>query len=436
MNYIKGELNKTADSLSRFPLLGPSRLRQQGTRKALNILLSAMVTSDANPRKVWFDMGKDTELLVSDIYDWKHELAKGKPPEEGKQHCYMDRLSVSNIKKTNYTLGIWGPPSDKVTQQCKEAFDKDTPFACLVPNDLVHRIAINEKGELCKETQKKVDGAFKIALLDPGLTWVVHGVKFDEQWKIRTVYAGEATEGTDRVTEEFELQELVKKLRSSNLTPPLPEFSTREKWIEEQKKQRTKLLYQDVDGVYEAQDGLLVYQEHPDVPLRTIVPDSLTIPLVEWQHKNLCHVGPQKVLSTLKKRFYWKRMRRVCEHVNEQCALCNLLKARMRLAHKHFRAKLHCKPRTAYGADFYGVQRNKQGYNNILGIIDLADGHLVLSAVKQRSGANVAHTVFYDIVVKKGVPQLFHSDAARIHRDSDECLVHSVRDEINQHLST
>ena len=163
----------------------------------------------------------------------------------------------------------------------------------------------------------------------------------------------------------------------------------------------------------QAQDGLLVYQEEPGSPLRTIVPNSIAIPLVEWQHKNLCHAGPQKVLSTLKARFYWKGMRRVCEYVNEQCDLCNLLKVRMKLAHKHFRPKIHCRPRTAYGADYYAVQQNKQGYNNILGIIDLADGHLVLSAVKNRSGANTAHVVFYEIVVRKGVPQLFHSDAAK-----------------------
>ena len=57
--------------------------------------------------------------------------------------------------------------------------------------------------------------------------------------------------------------------------------------------------------------------------------------------------------------------------------------------------------------------QNKAGYNNILGIIDLSNGHLVLQAVKNRSGANTAHVVFYEIAVRKGVPQLFHSDAAK-----------------------
>ena len=80
----------------------------------------------------------------------------------------------------------------------------------------------------------------------------------------------------------------------------------------------------------------------------------------------------------------------------------------------HFRPKLFCTPRTSHGADYYGVgKKNSKGYNNILGIIDLATGHLVLQAVKQRTAANTAETLFYKIISEKGVPLLFHSDAAK-----------------------
>ena len=106
-------------------------------------------------------------------------------------------------------------------------------------------------------------------------------------------------------------------------------------------------------------------------------------------------------------------MRKTCRYVVERCALCNLLKARMRLAHKHFRPKLFCTPRTSYGADYYSVAINKQGYCQILGIIDLATGNLVLKAVKQRTAANTAHVIFHEIIVRKGIPKLFHSDAAK-----------------------
>ena len=166
--------------------------------------------------------------------------------------------------------------------------------------------------------------------------------------------------------------------------------------------------------MFEAPDGLLVFQEEEGGPLKTIVPPALQIPLVESQHKAMCHVGSQKVFTVLKRSFHWKNMRRTCRHVNDVCALCNLLKARMKHAHKHFRPKLFCTPRTAYGADYYGVGvKNSKGYNNILGIIDLTTGNLVLRALKQRTAANTAHTLFYDIINRKGVPLLFHSDAAR-----------------------
>ena len=98
----------------------------------------------------------------------------------------------------------------------------------------------------------------------------------------------------------------------------------------------------------------------------------------------------KKVRNALKKRFYFKNMFQKCKQV---VALCNLLKSRKKHAHKHFRAKLHCTPHTSYGADYYSVKKNKLGYDNILGIIDLATGNLVLKVVKGRTAPNTAHTL-------------------------------------------
>ena len=47
------------------------------------------------------------------------------------------------------------------------------------------------------------------------------------------------------------------------------------------------------EGVYESPDGLLVYQQEEGAPLKTIVPPSLQIPLVERQHKAM-HV-PRRI---------------------------------------------------------------------------------------------------------------------------------------------
>ena len=404
MNYIKGPINVPADTLSRFPLLGPAKLRQSGIKEAVDILLAALMQTDVDTHKVWFHAGKSTQHLVTDVYDWRHKVneLQGNEPLK-RQQCYMDNFSAAKVKKIKYTMGIWAPNADKITAQCMEAYRKGTPFACLVPSDLVHRIPYDESGDLDKDVEKKINNSFLITLLSPGLTWVIHGIDFSKiKQPIRRVH-----QSSSRVTPEFELQELVKTLMASNMTPPLPNARTREEWVKLQKDNLTKLLWEDIDGVRQDPDGLWTFEG------KTIVPAPLQVPLTKWKHASACHVGSQKIYTMLKQRFHWKHMRRTCKHVNDTCALCNLLKARMRHAHKHFRPKLFCTPRTAYGADYYGVLQNKQGYNNILGIIDLSNGHLVLKPLKSRSAANTAHTLFYDIVVRKGVPLLFHSDAAK-----------------------
>ena len=118
---------------------------------------------------------------------------------------------------------------------------------------------------------------------------------------IRTAYAN------TRVTPEFELEELVKTPKDSNITPPLPQFSTRDnKWIEAKLNHQTHRLYEHLEDVYHVSDGLLVYTENQtDLSGQLLVPDAL---LVERQHKNLCHAESQKVLTVLKKRFYWDNM--------------------------------------------------------------------------------------------------------------------------------
>ena len=71
----------------------------------------------------------------------------------------MDHLSESNIKRINYSMGIWAPSADKVTQQCMAAFHKGRPFACLVPSVLVNQIAVDKDGILDTKVNQLVEKA-------------------------------------------------------------------------------------------------------------------------------------------------------------------------------------------------------------------------------------------------------------------------------------
>ena len=406
MNYIKGEDNIIADGLSRFPMLGPQKLVRSGLANALDVLLATLLTEDLDTSKIWFDAKTDTKFLLPNIFDWCHARKKLNPlAHTPTKHCYQDSLSVSKLTKLKYTLGIWAPSADKISRQMREAFKQDKPFACLVPSDLIDRICVGHDGVVSEAVRQAVNTARKITFLTPNLTWVIHKIDINHQYQ--QVYVNH------RITPELELNVLMEHLKNSNITPPLPTCTTRMDWIREQLRQRSAALWAHDPRVFLVQDGLLVYQPTEGETHRTIVPQALQKPLIKWQHHLMCHMTAGKIFNVLKKKFHFKHMHKICHEVVNDCALCNLLKARMKHAHKHFRAKLSIQPRTSYGADYYSVKKNKFGYNNILGIIDLSTGNLVLKAVQGRTAANTAHTLFYDIVVRKGVPLRFHSDAAK-----------------------
>ena len=95
------------------------------------------------------------------------------------------------------------------------------------------------------------------------------------------------------------------------------------------------------------------------------------------------------------------------------CHHCQLLKAKRKHAHQHFRANPHYKPRTAYAMDFYAISKSKNGYKYILGIIDLATSELNLFPTRDRSAATVTECLMRGIFLEKGCPTCIHSDHAR-----------------------
>ena len=432
MHYLKGEDNIVADALSRFPMLGPRTLTRTGIKNSLHVLMSALVDTDIEVSKLWFDARKDTKHLIADVTEWRDTIQKS---AKGKR-ISMQHMSESNIRKLQYTFGIWAPDADKVTRQCLEAFKKGVPFACLIPSDLVGYIAQEPDGTYNRSVVELVKQSGKISFLDTQLAWIIHKaplvskvyqirrVKPDlvKRGPIRAVYNNERAptmslsesfmnDPSKRVAAEPDLDQVKAFLKDTNLTPPLQECPNRQGWIRLQRQHRIPQIWKNKS--VRTADGLHCYQKGEDGPLRTIVPRSLQIPLIRWKHLNMCHMGPAKVYHELSKRFYWKGMWSMCMHIVKSCELCASLKAKMRLAHKHFRAKLFSTPRTSYGADYYGVKENKLGYCAILGIIDLASDSLSLKATKSPNAAHVTNTLFHEVVLKKGVPLRFHTDAAQ-----------------------
>ena len=417
-------------------MLGPQTLTRTGIKNSLNVLLSALVDTDIDLSRLWFDARKDTKHLLADVAEWRDTIRKS---EKGRR-ISLEHMSESNIRKLKYTFGIWATDADKITRQCLEAFKKGTPFACLVPSDLVAYIAQEPDGSYNKEVARLVKQSGKISFLDTQLVWIIHKAPLVSKVyhleraepevvrgkPIRAVYNNEReptpserlteefmSNPSKRVTPELTLDQVKAFLKDTNLTPPLQECPNRQQWIRLQMQHRIPQIWKNHPKSVRVSDGLMCYRENDTSPLRTIVPKSIQVALVKWKHVNMCHMGFAKVYHELSKRFYWKGMWTMCRRIVLACPLCASLKAKMNLAHKHYRAKLFSKPRTSYGADYYGVKKNKEGYCAILGIIDLASGDLVLKATKSPNGAHVTDTLFHEVILVKGVPLRFHTDAAQ-----------------------
>ena len=313
MHYIRGPDNVVADALSRYPMLGPRTLMRSGLKRSLDVLLAALVNSyPIDATRIWFDAGKDSVFLSEEVYEWR--LLTHNVPRDAKR-LYLDSLSESQILKKPYTFGIWAPYADKVTQQCLAAYKKGTPFACLVPGDLVSYIAREKDGTYNRVVARQVEESGKISFLDTGLVWLIHGAKPVRQVltcqrrtlevlpPIRQTHVGEA----QRVTPDplLNLDALMQHLRSTTLTPPVEMCRTRQEWIQLQAEHRIPMIWQN--KAEHTQDGLwFVYG--PDQLQRTIVPRALQVPLIKWKHEAMCHVGWKKVYNALARKFHWPGM--------------------------------------------------------------------------------------------------------------------------------
>ena len=141
-----------------------------GIRNSLDVLLSALIDTNIDVSKLWFDVRKDTKHLLHDVTEWRDSISKSAKGRSIK----VNHMSESNIKKLPYTFGIWAPEADKVTRQCSEAFKKGVPFACLVPSDLVGYIAQEPDGTYNKVVAELVKKSGKISFLDSQLAWIIH----------------------------------------------------------------------------------------------------------------------------------------------------------------------------------------------------------------------------------------------------------------------
>ncbi len=393
ITYRPGGKLVEADAVSRFPCIGPKTLATDGVIESYNILLDLLPQNWTTKGKIWVYAQSETDIIQQEVRQWMATLPKCVP---ARKVPITDSLTADKIASIDYSLGLWVPEADKVKMVINQALNKGTPFACLVPSCLVHLIPEGP------EHQRIISEAAKLVFLQPEMTWIIYKIKSITHHQVYAVDNSDPTDFTFGDLGDF--RGIVRK-------HPRWDFK---QWVPLQMKmivENPKIYTKDKISSRQS-DGFRLYIPDADNTL-AVVPKEYTRELVEWQHRQLCHAGYNKVYKALKKHWHWPDMKKGIRHIVTACAACQLLKAKRARAHRHFRAKIFCTPRTSWGMDFYGVETSTNGYTNILGAIDLATAEARLFACKRRTAAIVTDCTLHGIVLRDGCPLHIHSDAAR-----------------------
>jgi hypothetical protein len=124
------------------------------------------------------------------------------------------------------------------------------------------------------------------------------------------------------------------------------------------------------------------------------------------------HLGHAKVAERLLRSYFWPSLRKDTRTALNDCATCEIEKARQNLAHGLFRARPNEAPRSRYAMDFQGQGTALSGETEALAIIDTAARYVTILALKNRQVQTFLQPFLDEIVFRHGPPAVLHCDEA------------------------
>ena len=396
--YIPGPANKEADAASRPPIVRPSVLNSVGTMEAWQVLLNFLPKGAKEMRKAFVWAGQNTHEAAKAVQAWrtpKNPVLRAAPKSMAK-HPAQDILLVCPDPE-------WSPVVAKQIIQER----KDKIRACLVQSDLVNYIA-SADGTFDGQAKKVVEKASKITFLATNLTWLI----FDGQGRSKIV----ATEKVSEVATEDWMPPPVPALAgyAAEAEQKLYHEDNLQRWLQETKKEEAAMRKEyGAEALATTESGvtLVVKSSGAAMSARIYVPKGLREGLVKEAHVSSGHAW--NLYPTLKEKYIWPAMAADVNRWTHGCPICPPAKAKLNHAHGQFRMTDYVKPRTAYGVDFYGIEKSDAGCVGVLTIVDLFTRHVQYVPVKDFKGETAARVLLKHVVLARGAPKTIVSDAAK-----------------------
>ena len=395
--YIKGKANLVADSVSRYPLLGPRRLAPKGLHHSFLTVLDRLPDDLKSAELVQVHAGTFTVDMTRLVQAWR---SISKPPIIQKPVKAVDPPARCPH------LVIVAPRVDLAPLVLARLLTTSTPFAVLLPIDLVPQsyrphLLDGISSTLVKE---QFESAAKITMLESQMIWVVGNV-LQLRGHVET-FSGQLRTPAPLVSYSATVDPDVDSDHSA-----VP--STMEEWANSQQS--------DPDFAHSLpEQGFLTTHRGSDVQLyvppdeqpKIIVPDAVREPLVRKIHADMFHLGSAKIYAAMKKSYYWHSMKTDCRKWLQSCPECELQKATRNEAHALFSSRPLTAPRTRWCMDFQGMGKALTGECEVLAFIDSTARFVVVAPMLGRSSEFFVPAFLDHVVFKHGAPDILHSDDA------------------------
>ena len=150
----------------------------------------------------------------------------------------------------------------------------------------------------------------------------------------------------------------------------------------------------------------------PNKPPLILVPLVAREPLIRATHVKMFHLGSDKVVSALRKQYFWPTLQADTRRILKSCPDCELEKARQMTAHGLFSARPFDSPRSRWAMDFQGQGKAISGETEALALIDTTARYVIVLPLVDREAATFIQPFLDKLVFIHGPPDILHSDSA------------------------